>query len=274
MHNRMNKLAVIATLLWVGCTSNNARKHYVLAEKLWGEGNYTAAVTEFEKVAQLDQKGKLGLQAIFRAAMTQSLFTHQYQDAVDKFQIYIRDAEVGPATTSAKKQIGDIYYSKMRQYDFAIKHYKALLRSEGTSLGEDAPETLYRIAKSNFNLKRFSDALISYQNLIDQYPSSSWVEKATFERAETIMTLGAQKSEYYSKAIDAFRAFIKKYPDSPLAVEAQFNIATSFEEQDKLDLATELYESIKAKYPTPHVIEIKLTRIKQRQSKKSNQPSN
>ena len=69
-------------VLWVAvaigatasCGLNSSKSEYVMAEKLWTEGRYKAAVLEFEKVYNRDPKGKLGRQALFRAAMTRAYF--------------------------------------------------------------------------------------------------------------------------------------------------------------------------------------------------------
>ena len=40
----------------------------MLAERLWQEKNYAAAVTEYEKVVQKDPSSDLGIEAAYRAA--------------------------------------------------------------------------------------------------------------------------------------------------------------------------------------------------------------
>lgn len=265
---KLRLFSVLGILLFLamGCSSNSSTKHYVLAEKLWSEGNYSAAVTEYEKVFRLDPAGKLGLQALFRAGMTQSLFTHQYPEAIDKFQNYVRAAESGPSVKDAKKQVAEIYYSKLQQYDQAIKQYRFILKTE--NMGTEAAEIQFRIAKAYYYLKKFDSAIEEFSDLAKQWRGSEWEELAQFEKAQTLMTWASLKNELYNKAMEALGFFIKKYPNSPYVVEAKFLIGTAYEEMEKLEPAMEMYMSIQNQYPSPKVILIKMERIKQRLEKK------
>ncbi|MGZ3687127.1 MAG: hypothetical protein ACXVBW_02430, partial [Bdellovibrionota bacterium] len=61
-------IALAAFLGLTACSVDSAKNHYVLAEKLWSDRKYQASVSEFEKVTAKDPHGKLGLQALYRAA--------------------------------------------------------------------------------------------------------------------------------------------------------------------------------------------------------------
>lgn len=255
------------------CSSKTSTKHYVLAEKLWQEGRYAAAVTEYEKVTRLDPGGKLGLQSVFRAAMTQMLFTQQYNEAIEKFQLYIRLAEPSQNVFEAKKQIAEIYYSKLQDYDQAIKQIKYIEKTETPPVNETI-ELKFRVAKSFFYLKKFDFAIQELNELISGYKNSHIEERALFEKAQTLTTWASQKTEMYTKAHEALNEFLKKYPKSDNQVEALFLKASALEEQEKLDQALEIYESIKQTYASPKVILIKLTRIQERLAKKSTPQAN
>src|SRR5690348_6560405 len=98
------KLALAMQALAVGtmvvasfaCTSNSARKQYLLAEKLWTDAKYAAAINEFDKVAAKDPRGKLGLQALYRSASTQMLFLSQFDEAARKFRRYAETPGADP----------------------------------------------------------------------------------------------------------------------------------------------------------------------------------
>src|SRR4051812_45961763 len=71
------------------CAVDSSKNRYLLAERLWSDGKYAAAVNEFDKVAARDPQSKLGRQALFRSAMTESLYLSNYSEAVRKFRLYI-----------------------------------------------------------------------------------------------------------------------------------------------------------------------------------------
>ncbi len=248
------------------CSVDSARSHYVLAEKLWTDQKYTEAVSEFEKVMSKDSHGKLGLQAIYRAAMTQFLFLSQYNDAVRKFRAYAQESTDQKSAWIAQLQIGEILFSKTEQYDQAILHYQSMLKLD--PLAPEAPELLFRVGKSFFYLFQFKEAVSTYEDLIKKYPQSAWAEKAMFEIGSTYFTQGEQNSdvgmEAYQVAIHAYERFIKHYPQSTRVVEAHFGMASCLEELNQLSEACRAYEALKGIYPSPHVIEVKLLRIHKR----------
>jgi TolA-binding protein len=256
-----------------GCTVDSAKRHYVLAEKLWTDGKYAASVAEFEKVVAKDPHGKLGAQALLRGATTQALFLSQYSEAVRKLRQYV-EASPDPSTTwEAQKEIGDLLYSKLEQYDQAVRHYQTLVQLRPDA--PEVPEFMYREGRSYFFLNQFDDARKTYEQLIRQYPSSPWSEKGQMEIGQTLLTQGEQSggrtiaAETYRSAMAAFQSFIQKYPNSTQIPEAQFGVASCLEELDQLDAAYQAYEALRGKYPSKNVIEIKLARIRERKAQRS-----
>lgn len=262
--------ALAVTLLLQGCTVNSAKNRYLFAEKLWKDGKYAAAVSEFEKVIAKDSKGRLGQQAMYRAAMTQTLYLEQHGEAVRKFKAFAELSPEAPLAWDAQKQIGEIYFFRTEQYDPAIRHYRSLIQQRPNA--PELPEFLYRIGKSEFFLWRFDDALKTFREIQSRFPEQEWAEKAAFEIGVTYYTRGERRpagtrvssQESYQDAMDAYQGFLKKYPRSPLAVQAQFGIAACLEELDQLDAAYHRYEALQSTYPSPKVIQIKLARIRER----------
>lgn len=263
-------LALSSSLL--GCSIDSAKSRYLLAEKLYNDGKYAAAVNEFEKVVVKEPRGKLGLQALFRAAITQAVYLNQYAEAVRKFRSYVEASTDQTAIWEAQRQIGDILFVKTEQYEQAIPHYRLMLKVRGGSL--EAPEMLYRIAKSHFFLYQFDEAITTYEELIKRHSGSKWAEQAAYQIGMTHFTRagksgGLSVNESFQDAMDAFQGFLKKFPKSPLVPEARFGIASCLEELDQLDAAYHQYEALRNLYPSPKVIEIKLARIKERKEQRS-----
>jgi len=275
----ITRFALIAGwwLVAAGCSVDSAKGRYILAEKLWTDGKYAAAVSEFEKVVIKDPAGHLGLQALFRAAMTQSLYLSQHGEAVRKFRTFVEASEDSPAAWEAQKQIGEILYAKTEQYDQAIQHYRNLLKAKpGTP---EASEFLFRIGKSQFFLWQFDGSIATYREIIKKHPKSPWAEKAAYEIGVTYFTRGERNPggtsgpstgvEAYQDAMEAFERFMKRYPQSILIPDAKFGIASCLEEMDQLDAAYHAFEDLRSTYPSPNVIEVKLVRIRERKDQRS-----
>ncbi len=256
-----------------GCTLNSAKKHFLLAETLWNEGKYAAAVAEFEKAAGKDPNGHLGQQALYRAATTETLFLNQYQSAIRKFSRFAAETDDPELAWDAKKQVAEIYFNKLENYEQAILSYQALVQERANS--PEVPEFLFRIGRSRFFLGKFDEAVAGYQDLQKRFPATEWGQKAAFEIGVTQFTRGGQlkgsdkTSDPYAEASAAYRRFIELYPKSELVPQAKFGIAACLEEMDQLDAAYQAYSELKDTYPSRNVILIKLARIKERKSHRS-----
>ncbi len=257
-------------LYFVSCATQNTKNHYILAEKLWNSGKYKAAVREFEKVIEKNPNSQLGLQALFRAAMTQTLYLEQHQEAIIKFETYIKLSENVPVVWESQKHVGDILYSKQENFEKAADYYRNLLKLRPRAI--EAPEFLYKIGKSLFYLWRFKEAIHAFNGVIKTNPRSPWSEKAHYEIGVTYFTKGHKEFEEsnslswktYERAISSYKEFVDKHPNSLFVPQARFGIASCFEAMEKLQEAYNLYEELEKTYPSPNVIKIKLVRIKER----------
>jgi TolA-binding protein len=259
---RFSSFFILAGML-LGCSVDSASHHYRLAEKLWNDKNYAASVLEFEKVVGKDPHGKLGQQALYRSAMTQYLFLSQYPEAVKKFRTFVEISDDPALRIEAMLQVGEILFSKMEQYDLAIKHYTQLLKTQ--SLAKEAPQFWFRIAKSQYFLFQFREALETYEKMIELFPSTPWAEKASFEKGLTYFTWGEREGESgFRHSIEAFESFMKTYPSSELITEARFWIASCYEETDHLPEAFQAFSRLKGIYPSEQIIQMKLSRIQKR----------
>lgn len=230
------------------------------------EEKYEASVAEFEKVALKDPKGKIGLQSLFRAATTQMLYLSQYREALKNFKLFVERSGETPESWVAKKQIGDLLFSKLEQYDQTIDFYRSLMRQNPKSI--EAAEFQFRIGRSYFFLWKFEEAIKAYEELIALFPESIWAEVAQFDIAETLFT-SAQTNESYRVAMEAYLTFIKKYPRSHRLPQAKFGVAACLEEMDQLDIAYLKYLELLKTYPSPKVVQVKLGRIAERKRQRN-----
>ena len=269
------RVAVLLGLLAgsAACTVDSTKRHYVLAEKLWTDGKYSASVSEFDKVAARDPHGKLGTQALLRAATTQALFLSQYGPAISKLKRFVESSQDSSAVWEARMEIGDLLFSKTEHYEQAILYYRNLI-----ALRPSAPEVpgfLFRIGRSQYFVAQFDDASASYREIVREYAQSPWAERAAFEMAQTRLAQGEQTGtsrsaqDIFKAAMGMYEGFVKRYPKSHYAAEAQFGIASCLEEMDQLDAAYQLYQSLAESYPDRNVIQIKLARIRERKAQRS-----
>lgn len=263
----------MALSFFAACTSSTAKNAYVFAEKLWSEGKYAAAVVEFDKVTQKDPKGRLGLQALYRSAMTQTLFLEQHADALVKFEKYIQQGGQPDTIWSAQKQIGEIYFDRMKNYPRAIQYYEALLEQRPNV--PEAAEFLYRVGLCKHRIWDFDGAVEEFTKLRSRFPQSEWAERALFGIAQAQMSDGERKNEQlgkgaesFKKAIQSFELYLKLYTQSTRVPEAKFLLASCYEQIDQYASALERLKEIEAIYPVPGVVPLKVARLEKKLQKK------
>lgn len=257
------------------CTSQNPRDRFLLAEKLWQEKKYSAAVSEYEKVTQKDPSSDLGIKAALRAATTQTLFLNEHLSALRKLNRIIETNRESPLAHDAHKQIGEILFQRLEQYEQAIQHYERMLDLYPEDPSKD--EYTYRIGKAQFHLLRFEDSIRTFRIVVEKYRGSEWAKRARFEIGVSEQTKGHQLQQKEAKlAAEAFRGatkefseFIRTYPNDPLVLEAKFEIGNCFEEMDQVDAAYKSFEEIRDLYPNRSVVELKLRRIAERRNQKN-----
>lgn len=264
--------------LSAACTVKSAREHYIVAERLWGDGNYKGAAQEFERAASKDPSGSLGMQALFRASMTQTLFLDQPVDAVKNLKKYLEIALANPAgaqTFPAKLLLGEIMFSKLNQYEQVIPHYQALLAEKPDA--PEAAELLFRIGKSHLYLWQFEKAVDVFQDVLKRFPKSSQAERAAYEIGVAYFTGGEQKFsaegeagiDAFQSAIRAFQTFLRQHPNSGLRDDAKLMMANCYEELDQLNDAYALLKEIEPIHTAKNLIRLRMRRIEQRLTRKN-----
>ena len=103
-------VAILAIVAASACNAPAGKSHYVLAERLFNDHKYSAAVEEFQKIIEADPKGSLSQQAIFRIAVIQSLYLDSYAESIKSFKKFALLSQNDELIFQAEKSIGDIYF--------------------------------------------------------------------------------------------------------------------------------------------------------------------
>lgn len=241
---------------------------------MWQEQKYTSAVNEYDKVIQKEGSTDLAVQAHFRAAQTEMIFTREYFSAIRRFN---RVIELRPQSTlaqEAQKQIGELLFESLENYDQAILHYTKMIEIRESD--PDRPEYFFRVAKSQYQLMHFEVSIQTLEALLRLYPESRWAESASFLMGLATSALAQQKqargeliADTLRLAIEKFKNYLKKYPQGLNKSEAELEIATCYEELDQLaEAETALIGNEGSSILKPRVQQ-KLKRIKARRNQKS-----
>jgi len=78
-----------------------------------------------------------------------------------------------------------------------------------------AHEAQYRIGSIEYSLKRYDDAIASFDKALETYPDSKWASACLFYKGQSLRALGR-----WTEAMSAFSLLRKRYPTDPLAIQA------------------------------------------------------
>ncbi len=107
---------------------------------------------------------------------------------------------------------------RQRKLSEAIVIFEDIRRSFPTSTLVD--ESLMKIGDLQNQMQQYAQALTAYQELIDKYHESMWVDKAQMSIAETYQF----KLKDKQKALTLYEALLKDYPNSIYVAEARKRI--------------------------------------------------
>jgi TolA-binding protein len=110
------------------------------------------------------------------------------------------------------------------------------------------PEALYWITERYERTDRLEDAKRNYQQIMQNYPSSSWAGTAKLgvSRAEVKSLIAAQN---YNRAEEALEKLIADFSERPDLPEALYWITERYERTDRFEDAKRTYQRIIQNYP-------------------------
>jgi TolA-binding protein len=211
----------------------------------------------------------IGLQALWRASMTRTLFLGETDEALKGFETFIERAGNSELAPQAEQEIGEIYFTKQAQYPKAIAYYEKLLDSHKFSEDDEA-KFMYRIARSYFLTNHLKQSIEWLEKLQATFPKSLFFDRAQYDLANALYAMGDSDRTAYVKANKLFHDLADRMAQKnhSLYVESIFGEASTFEEMDQLDEAYGLLKQIENDYPAPNVVQIRMKSVEDRKKKK------
>jgi len=112
---------------------------------------------------------------------------------------------------------------------------------------------IYESAKKNLENEKYSDALVLFEELVNEYPNSEYYKEALLETGQLYqgqVDKNISYKESLKKAIQSYRMFYSKYKDDPKAPQTLFMIGfIQANDLDELDSARVTYTKFVELYP-------------------------
>ena len=245
---------VLASL--IACNANSPEIKYQLAEKLLEDKKYDAAIHEFQEVVDKLPSSTIGLDAQLKIAQIYQLYLGQPGEASTAYREFLKRNKDEVKKREIEKVLADLQFMNLENYGDAVQSYYKLLNDNPTH--KEGEEILYKIGRSFFLRSRFVDAIKTFELLKGRFPTGDYFWKAELGIGHALSVQG--------KCRDAIKQYDKITLKAPKEqkVEALFSKAVCLEEEDDLDGAYEIFAGLKADYPAPSVVELKMLKIKKR----------
>jgi TolA-binding protein len=234
--NRLEKYPqTLSILLSLPINCDPSARADLLYERAWAalkNSEFERAVHDFSvymKWAEETGKAQLIIQnaEINRA---EALFNlHRDLESEAALRLFVERWPQSPFLVRAQNYKGLI---ALRQGEFeeAVTIFDDLLSSESAGDSALQAEVLYNLGESFFSLENFSQAIITYQRLIDDYPGDEACGRALIRMGESHFNLGE-----YLKAQLVYLKAKHTYPGGSIDEKASYGMLLLAYNQDKFD---------------------------------------
>ena len=154
---------------------------------------------------------------------------------------------------SSGEEIDRIYgYRPPKEFVSTIRSYlqgKETLEDIENRFGADTTdvELAFKLADKYEARRKFDQAALYYQKVVDLDPED---KKGKSQDAMMNLAWLEMRKKEYLRAVDAFRNFLEKYPESEMAEDAEMYIPYSYAKAGDTTEALELYEEFLEDHPS------------------------
>ncbi len=251
----------------VSCSIQGHSERFLEAEELWSKKNYSAAVADFDWVVKEDPSGSLGLQALYRASTTRTLFLGEHERALSGLKLVIERAPNSDLASASRREVAEILANKLNRCSAAIEWIESML-AEQTFGSETEAELRLKAARCQNRLGRLKEASESYEALLLRPVPASLLLRAKLELGYVILGRANEDVKLIDQSLFIFQSVADQGKGLPIEAEALFGVANAYEEKGKLTEALAVYESLRKKFEPKIVLLTRLARVEQRIKRK------
>ncbi|MEK9136225.1 MAG: tetratricopeptide repeat protein, partial [Bacteroidota bacterium] len=256
--------------------------YYSMKDYKNAAGVYRSAVRLFEKQPGIDYAYYQLAQANIKGGAPDKGI-EEYSNLMSRFpkSEFCDDAQYG---------LGWVAF-QASDFKKAIAEFQRLIK--GYPHSDLVPKAYYSIGDAYYNLKEYTSAISSYREVINRFPNSQYISDAINgiqycyallgkeEQAAGVIdefvkahphTSGADKlyfkkadlfysSRNFEKAIVEYRAFLNRFPESPLAADAHYWIAMSSRAMYRNDVAVKEFNDVVGSYGQSKVAPLALLEL-------------
>jgi TolA-binding protein len=259
----LSKLAAGVFLLgWffiVSC-SEQVNPFLQKANEEWIQGRTHSAIEMFNELLKKYPTGPFAEEALFRLGEIHHFSLNNSLRSLVYFQEVLQINQKGEFAYLSQQYIAEIAEFSLKDYDQAIIEYQNLINQYADNNRNDNHQ--YRIASIYYKKQNYEQALVELEILLENYPKSSWAEETKFKIIEILYALSR-----CPEAREQYRHFNLEYSGSRFKEDMDFVVASCLEEEGHLQEAYNGFKALEGHYIYPAILKMKLVGIEKRMKK-------
>ncbi len=251
--------AALILFLCSGCTFSFDWIKYWRAQNALIRQDYRAALPILEQIVDHQPGSDRAIEAARQGARVAHLEAKNYPVAIEFYRHLVLHAKDENERRSAQRFIAQIEFENLKDYDKAVVEYEKLLKLD------NSPQETFRyrlnLAKSHFNLTNIDQALAELEQILAGKPGKDELFEIKMLKANVLVS-----SAKLNDAAAVWTEILSEFPERSKKENVGLNLVVCYEELKEFDKAIALLEQLKVGYPNPDFIELRITRLKERQA--------
>ncbi|WP_394172421.1 tetratricopeptide repeat protein [Thalassotalea litorea] len=246
---------------------------FYLAESYYETEQYRLAGKYFEIVAYQQEGDPNGPEAAYALILSQEklLATLRSAPAISENNVLLQDYKAqfilhygnDPRSTMVQNDIIQEFFRE-GEYEKALLYANNALQNDPRLTLEERISALLVIGHSRFAMEDYKEAEMTYERLLVKYDHTlkrynninDRLAASIYRQAEV-----AVEQENLQQAVDHFARIIRKTPDSPIRVNAQYDMASYLMEMEQWYKAIDQLHEFRVLYPNHKLSEDLLTKL-------------
>lgn len=214
-----------------------------LAEAYYQQKNYWGSEKYFRQFLGMRKASSLTIFPLASYNLGYTFYQKEdYKSAIPSFRQFVNRpyVENQKIVNDAWLRLGDCYFMQ-RDYNQAIASY------ESVSVGKqkEGDYALYQIGLAKGAQGKLNDKINVLNQLVKNYPKSTYCDKALFEIASTYLVTDDQRS-----AIASYNRLVKEYPRSAYTRQALIKMGLMYYNNNQYNEALENLKKVVSDYPS------------------------
>lgn len=255
-------LIVAAVSPFTGCSFSFDWFQYLRARRAMMRQDYPAALMIFQEIVDRQPDSRRALSSSRQGARVAHLETKNYPLAVEFYKHIILRSPDPEERRNAQRYVAQIYFENLLDYEKAVLEYERLLKL--TTAREEAFRFRLNLAKAHLQLNALEQANNELDMILSQKLEPDEIFEAKILKANILMS-----DKKLNEAAVSWQEVLQEFPERSQKENVALNLVVCYEEMKDFEKAIEVLERMKADYPNPDFLNVRIARLKER---KSNQP--